>query len=150
MNNAAANDLLGDIPDKAPKTDRNQVAPFSHSCGLDGCNDEATVAMVQVLGPAGRHMTGFFSEYGYTKKGRTDEDARKWLLRDGYQFVGWVTRCAFHYAADAARAGRSANKKLPKDKMYPPPKTDEERMEYVDVLRSMTKNIGKPMPGANP
>lgn len=144
-------DLLGDIPEaQAKKKPTNEIQNYPYRCGVEGCDHETVVTVLVVRSrTTGEIRTGAFSDFGYLKRGRTQEEGEKLFVREGYDFVRWVTRCAYHYAYDVAKAGRSANPKLNRPEMkMPVPRTQEERIEYMDVLRNMVKRVFKPMPGA--
>lgn len=144
-------DLLGDIPETpAKKKPSNEIQNYPYQCGIDGCNHETVVTVLVVRSrTTGETRTGSFSDFGYLKRGRSHDEGETLILREGYEFRRWVTRCAYHYAYDVAKAGRSANPKMDRSAALPAPKNDVERQEYLDVLRNMASKIAKPMPGAS-
>lgn len=65
------------------------VPKYPHTC--NSCQHKTEVAFVVVRDKSGNTKKGAFSQYGYVDKDKS------WRLKDGYEFMGWITYCADHY-----------------------------------------------------
>lgn len=86
-----------------------QVPHWPQKCSVIGCENDTTVAMLQVRDDRGRILTNAASVFlEMTAQCQPVEDASGcWLLRQGFEFVGWVTRCASCYDREVQSSGRS-------------------------------------------
>jgi hypothetical protein len=73
-------------------------------CGVFGCERKAALLFAVVL-KDGREISGAFGDFGFVKHG---ERGKAYVLKDGYAWVGWSTRCEEHYLRDlyGQRKGR--------------------------------------------
>ncbi len=68
------------------------------TCGVDGCEDPCHVLLVVVRDTMGNDHCGAWSKYARDNHS----------LREGYEFVRWVSRCAEHYMRNVYAAGKGS------------------------------------------
>ena len=81
------------------------VESWPQLCNHQDCENESIVAFVLVTDRQGRSRSANFQRYGYIKKMNDDQSL---FMRDGFEFDGWVTRCAKCYTDELIKRNASA------------------------------------------
>ena len=83
---------------RLPDTHR-KPPPAPERCMVAGCECQTAVSIAIIM------REGSNREIGCSLSEYADKSGNK--LREGYRFVRWVTRCAWHYSTDTHRAGKA-------------------------------------------
>jgi len=92
------------IPYQSKVSVMNEIPRPPDTCSVMGCTEKSSLNVVTVQGYGGIKAGAFF-DFGFTKKGN---DGTILVLKDGYTFKGWVTRCAGCYCKDLENQGKTA------------------------------------------
>lgn len=134
---------IDQIDDKPNKQLANEITNYPQYCnsmrpGVE-CGKDTDVAIITVRDETGKTRTGAFSDFGYVKHQGED---KKLVLRHGYTFMHWNTRCALCYERDMHIAKKTAVP-LPKSDPRYSPKNDEQKHECIEVMRNAIRLMGR-------
>lgn len=134
---------MANVIEKTPKTLANEISNYHLYCNCmrsgQECGKDTAAAVIKVRDALGKLRVGAFSEFGYVKyQGET----KKILLKAGYTYAEWVTRCALCNQRDMQMAGKTAVP-IPKSDPRYDPHTIDEKFTSIEVMRKAIKSKTK-------